>query len=72
MSWLTLDVLRQILMIIGAIVVGLGWKDQETVNMIIGVLMSLAGAIWQLFSNNKVQTEVKALRTEMKALKMRA
>ncbi len=69
MSWFTLDILRQILLVIGAIVVAFGWKDQETVNMILGILMSVASAIWQLFDHNKVQTEVKSLRTEVKSLK---
>ena len=69
MSWFTLDILRQILLVIGAIVVAFGWKDQETVNMILGILMSVASAIWQLFDHNKVQTEVKSLRTEVESLK---
>lgn len=69
MKWFTLDVLRQILMVVGAIVVSLGWKDQETVNILIGVLMSVAGAIWQLFDHHAVQSEVKNLRDEVKSLK---
>lgn len=69
MSWFTLDILRQLLMVIGAIVVAFGWKDQETVNMVIGILMSVASAIWQLFDHDKVQTEVKSLRNEVKSLK---
>lgn len=69
MSWFTLDVLRQMLMVVGAIVVAFGWKDQETVNMVIGILMSVATAIWQLFDHSKVQSEVKSLRSEVKSLK---
>lgn len=69
MNWFTLDVLRQVLMFVGAIVVSLGWKDQETVNMVIGVLMSVAGAIWQLVAHNNVQKEMKNLKTENKQLK---
>jgi hypothetical protein len=69
MNWFSLDILRQVLMVAGAIVVAFGWKDQETVNMVIGILMSVATAIWQLLDHGKVQSEVKSLRTEVKSLK---
>lgn len=69
MKWFTLDILRQILMVAGAIAVGLGWKDNETVQSGIGIVMSVAGAVWQLFDHNNVQQEVKTLRTEVKSLK---
>jgi hypothetical protein len=56
-------------MVAGAIAVGLGWKDNETVQAGIGIVMSVAGAVWQLFDHNNVQQEVKTLRTEVKSLK---
>lgn len=67
-NWFTLDILRQILMVAGAIAVALGWKDQQTINMVIGVVMSLAGAVWQLFDHNTVQNEVKSLKQQVKSL----
>lgn len=69
MNWLTLDLVQKILTIVGAIVVGLGWKDQETVNMVLGVLMTVIGALWNVFDRNKVEGEVKGLRKELKSLK---
>jgi len=69
MNWLTLDVLRQILMVAGAIAVGMGWKDEGTVQTLIGIVMSIAGAAWQIFDHSNVQKEVKTLRTEVKSLK---
>lgn len=69
MKWFTLDIFRQLLMVVGAIAVGLGWKDEASVQAIIGIVMSVAGAIWQLFDHNAVQQEVKTLRTEVKSLK---
>jgi hypothetical protein len=68
-KWFTLDVLRQILMVAGAIAVGLGWKDDQTVQTIIGIIMSIVSAVWQLFDHSAVQTEVKSLRDEVKSLK---
>lgn len=68
-NWFTLDILRQILMVAGAIAVALGWKDEQTVQTIIGIVMSVVSAIWQLFDHGKVQTEVKSLREEVKSLK---
>lgn len=69
MKWFTLDIFRQLIMVVGAIVVGLGWKDQATVQAGIGLVMSVAGAVWQLFDHNTVQQEVKSLRAEVKGLK---
>jgi hypothetical protein len=69
MNWFTLDIFRQILMVLGTIVISIGWKDQETVQGAIGVIMTLAGAAWQLFDHNKVQTEVKGLKDQIKGLK---
>lgn len=69
MKWFTLDIFRQILMVAGAIAVGLGWKDEASVQSVIGIVMSVAGAVWQLFDHNTVQQEVKTLRTEVKSLK---
>lgn len=68
-NWFTLDILRQLLMVAGAIAVALGWKDDQTVQTIIGIIMSIAGAIWQLFDHGAVQNEVKNLRDEVKTLK---
>lgn len=69
MNWLTLDFVQKVLTIVGAIVVGLGWKDQETVNMVLGILMTVIGALWNVFDRNKVESEVKGLRKELKTLK---
>ena len=69
MKWFTLDILRQILMVVGAIAVGMGWKDQESVNMLIGILMSVAGAVWQLFDHSAVQEEVRSLKEEVRSFK---
>lgn len=69
MSWFTLDLFAKILMVVGAIVTALGWADESTVQTAIGVVMTLATAVWSLFDRNKVETEVKSLRNEVKSLK---
>lgn len=69
MKWFTLDLLRQILMIVGGIVVALGYKDQATVTTIIGIIMSVASAIWQIFDHSAVQDQLKSLVEENKGLR---
>lgn len=69
MNWFTLESLKQILMIVGSIVTALGYKDSETVQQLIGVIMTVVGAIWAFVQSHKLNGEVKSLRSEMKALK---
>lgn len=69
MNWFTLEALKQILMVVGGIVTALGWKDSETVQSLIGLIMTVVGAVWTFVQSHKLNGEVKSLRSEMKALK---